>query len=290
MTNPSNNDSSKRFRAIMEADKDEDDAPKPRPSSSPSSSSRNLLDLLPRAPVDASPTPAQYPQGEPSPAAVEPSASKPRLGSGLSFKVQREALRPAFWDVTSWVSLIVDGVLIGIVLTLGYYVWTLNAQVKELMSLTSMPVEAVSGLYSNFEAMNTAHIRTNIPLNTEIPVVFDLQISQQTEVVLSEPVRINNATVTLVAGGSLLSNTPANIILPAGTRLPISLTLTVPVNKMVPISLQVPVDIDLATTELGASFTGLMDVLEPLYCLLDPNSVDKNGISICEKAKFPPTE
>ncbi len=286
MTNPSNNDSSKRFRAIMEADKDEDDAPKPRPSSS---SSRNLLDLLPRAPVDASPTPAQYPQGEPTPAAP-PSAPKPRLGSGFRLKVKREALHSAFWDVTSWIGLAVDVVMIAVIILLLIYVRRLNIKYNELLGMVDMPVDAVSGLYSNFENMNTAHIRTTIPLNTEIPVVFDLQISQQTEVVLSEPVRINNATVTLVAGGSLLSNTPANIILPAGTRLPISLTLTVPVNKMVPITLQVPVDIDLATTELGASFTGLMDVLEPLYCLLSPDAVDKNGISICEKAKFPPTE
>lgn len=283
MTNPSNNDSSKRFRAIMEGDQDEDEAPMSRPSRQTSSPSRNLLDQLPRAPVDASPAP------EPTPAPI-PSARKTRLGSGIRLKVQREALRPAFWDVTSWVSLLVDGILIGIVLTLGYYVWTLNAQVKELMSLTSMPVEAVSGLYSNFEAMNSAHIRTTIPLNTEIPVKFDLQINQQTEVVLSQDLRINGATVSLVAGGSLLSNTPANIILPAGTRLPIMLSLNVPVDKTVPVTLQVPVDIDLATTDLGASFTGLMDVLEPLYCLLSPDAVDKNGISICEKANFPPTE
>lgn len=266
----------------MEGDKDEDDAPNLRSSSRRSAPSRNLLDSLPRAPVDTSPTP------EPTPA--PPPAAKTRFGSGFRLKVQRDALRPAFWDVTSWVSLVVDGVLIGIVLTLGYYVWTLNAQVKELMSLTSMPVEAVSGLYSNFEAMNGAHIRTTIPLNTEIPVKFDLQINQQTEVVLSQDLRINGATVTLVLGGALLSNTPANIILPAGTRLPIMLSLNVPVDKTVPVTLQVPVDIDLATTELGASFTGLMDVLEPLYCLLDPNSVDRNGMSICEKAKFPPTE
>jgi hypothetical protein len=221
---------------------------------------------------------------------VAPSAPKTRLGSGIRLKVQREALRSAFWDITSWVGLAVDAVMIAVIIILFLYVRRLNIKYQELLSMADMPVEAVSGLYSNFENMNVAHIRTTIPFNTEIPVQFDLQINQQTEVVLSEPVRINNATVTLVAGGSLLSNTPANIILPAGTRLPISLTLTVPVNKMVPITLQVPVDIDLATTELGASFTGLMDVLEPLYCLLAPEAVDRNGISICEKAKFPPTE
>ncbi len=277
MTNPSNNDSSKRFRAIMDGDKDEDDAPKPRPSRRPAPT-RNLLDGLPRAPVDASPPP------EPTPA---PSPRKTRLGSGIRLKVQREALRPAFWDVTSWVSLAVDAVLIAVVIILLFYVRRLNIKYNELLGMVDMPVTAVSQLYDNFERMNGAHIRTNIPFNTEIPVKFDLQIDQQIEVELSAPVRINGASVTLVTGGLEIAGAPANIILPAGTRLPIRLALTVPVDKTVPVSLQVPVDIDLAQTDLGAAFTGLMDALEPLYCLLNPDAVDKDLISICEKAKTP---
>jgi hypothetical protein len=59
------------------------------------------------------------------------------------------------------------------------------------------------------------------------------------------------------------------------------------VNKNVPVHLMVPVDINLAVTDLGASFTGLMDVLDPLYCLLDPKAVDSQNVSICEKAKTP---
>jgi hypothetical protein len=181
----------------------------------------------------------------------------------------------------------VDSILIAVVIILLFYVRRLNLQMNELMSLSDMPLDTVSGLYGNFEKMNNAHIITTIPFNTEIPVQFDLQIDQPTEVVLSRDVRINDAIVTLVAGGSLLSNTPANIILPAGTRLPIMLSLTVPVNKMVPVSLNVPVDIDLAKSDLGVPFTGLMDVLEPLYCMLDLEAVDAQGVSICEKAKIP---
>jgi hypothetical protein len=282
MTNPSNNDSSKRFRAIMDGDKDEDEAPKP-PASRRSIPPRNLLDDLPRASVDASPSP------ESTPAPTPPSATKTRLGSGLRFKVQREALHSAFWDVTSWVGLAVDVVTIAVIILLVIYVRRLNIKYNELLGMVDMPVDAVSGLYENFERMNGAHIRTSIPFNTEIPVQFDLQINQQTEVVLSQAITINGAHVTLATGG-LEINSVASIVLPAGTRLPITLSLNVPVNKTVPVSLQVPVDIDLATTDLGASFTGLMDVLEPLYCLLDPNAVDKDGVSICEKAKFPPTE
>ena len=280
MTKPSNDNSAKRFRAIMDGDKDED-APQPRPTRRPESS-RNLLDLLPRAAEPASAPP------EPNPA--PPLKTKARRNLGAGFKIKREHIVPAFWTVTSWVGLAVDAILIAVIIILLFYVRRLNLKYNELLGMVDMPVEAVSGLYRNFESMNSAHIRTTIPLTTDIPVQFDLPIDQQTEVELSAPVRINGASVTLVTGGLEISGAPANIILPAGTRLPIKLSFTVPVNKTITVTLQVPVDIDLATTDLGASFTGLMDVLEPIYCLLDPNSVDKNGILICEKAKFPPTE
>jgi hypothetical protein len=268
-SDPLKDEQTARFRTILKGDEDEEPARPPEPS-------RSILDRFPRAAKPAS-----------TPPRPGPSAAKrpPEAGAGL--KSRKERYRYAFWDVTSWLGLLIDIVMIAVIIILLIYVRRLNIQMKELMSLSSMPLETVSGLYTNFERMNNAHIQTTIPFNTEIPVQFDLQINQQTDVVLSQDVRINGAVVTLVAGGTLLSNTPANIILPAGTRLPITLSLTVPVNKNVPVTLQVPVDINLAQTDLGASFTGLMDVLEPLYCLLDPNAVDGNKISICEKAKTP---
>ena len=150
-----------------------------------------------------------------------------------------------------------------------------------------MPLETVSGLYANFEKMNQSHITTTIPYDTEIPVQFDLNINQPTVVVLSQDTPINGARVTLNTGGLNITNAPANIVLPAGTRLPIQLSLSVPVSQNVPVHLLVPVDINLASTDLGTSFTGLMDVLEPLYCLLDPTAVDSQGVLICDKAKTP---
>lgn len=193
----------------------------------------------------------------------------------------------AYWTVTSTVGLFVDAVLIAIIIILLFYVRNLNLKMNELIGLADMPLDTVKGLYSNFEIMNNAHIITSIPYDTEIPVAFDIQINQQTEVVLSQDTAISGARVTVATGGLEITNAPASIVLPAGTRLPIMLSLTVPVNKMVPVSLNVPVDINLSQTKLGEAFTGLMDVLEPLYCLLDPLAVDKDQILICEKAKFP---
>jgi hypothetical protein len=269
---PLNNEPTARFRAIMDGDKEEE----PKRVSVPP---RSILDGLPRAPK------TEPPISEPRAAHV--SAARPHPETVAGRKSRRERYTHAFWTVTSTMSLVVDGILIAAVIILLFYVRGLNLKMNELMSLTSMPVETVSGLYDNFEKMNSAHIVTTIPYDTEIPVQFDIQINQQTEVVLSQDTPINGARVTLNTGGLNITNAPANIVLPAGTRLPIMLTLTVPVDKRVPVQLMVPVDINLALTDLGIPFTGLMDVLEPLYCMLAPQAVDAQGISICEKAKTP---
>jgi len=262
---PLKDEQTARFRNILKGDEDEQPTRAPEPS-------RSILDRLPRAPKPASPAPP---------------AATPHIEAGAGQKSRKERYRHAFWVVTSWVGLLIDAVTIAVILILLFYVMRLNIKVNELMSLTSMPVETVSGLYDNFELMNNAHIVTTIPYDTEIPVQFDIQINQQTEVVLSQDTPINGARVTLITGGLEISNAPANIVLPAGTRLPILLTLTVPVDKQVPVHLMVPVNIDLAISDLGVPFTGLMDVLEPLYCLLDPEAVDSQGVLICEKAKTP---
>ncbi len=266
---PLKDEQTARFRAILKGDEGEEPTRPPEPS-------RSILDRFPRAAKPAS-----------TPPRPRPSAAKKPPEAGAGLRSRKERYRYVFWDVTSWFGLIIDVVMIAVILFLLLYVSRLNIQMKELMSMSTMPLETVSGLYTNFEKMNNAHIITTIDYKTDIPVQFDLQINQQTDVVLSQDVRINGAVVTLVAGGSLLSNTPANIILPAGTRLPIALSLNVPVDKTVSVSLQVPVDIPLASSDLGPAFTGLMDVLEPLYCLLDPGAVDANQFSICEKAKIP---
>lgn len=273
---PMKDEQTARFRAIL--DGDEEDKPAPA-----SGSTGSIMDRLPRAAKPASP-PSDPPRQPPAAPAPKVAA---RSEAGVSRKSRAERVASAYWTVTGTMSLIVDAILVAVIIILLWQVRKLNLQLDMLQGLPSMPLETVKGLYDNFEKMNTAHIVTTIPYSTEIPVQFDIQINQQTEVVLSRDTPINGARVTLSTGGLEISNAPANIILPAGTPLPITLTLTIPVDKRVPVVLNVPVDINLANTDLGAPFTGLMDVLEPLYCLLDPAAVDSLGVSICEKAKLP---
>lgn len=246
--------------------------------------------------------------------APPPAESKPGIASSFkSFRISRKAkpqeavpvvestegevepappsrkmrLAPAFWTIASTLSLIVNLILIIVLIFLLNYVSKLNLQVNELLSYASLPEDTVKGLYENFVLMDNAHIRTEIPVSINVPVQFELTINTQTEVVLSQDTPINQARVTLSTGGLNINNAPANIILPAGTRLPINLSLVVPVDKTVPVSLIVPVDIALSQTDLHTPFVGLQQVVQPLYCLLNPQATSNAGLLLCPPPPSP---
>jgi len=67
--------------------------------------------------------------------------------------------------------------------------------------------------------MDRANISTNVQVNTIIPVKFDLQLNQQTTVILSQDVTIDNAVVTVKTGGLNITNALTTIVLPQGTSL-----------------------------------------------------------------------
>jgi hypothetical protein len=93
---------------------------------------------------------------------------------------------------------------------------------------------------------------------------------------------ITGALVTVNTGGLNINRARADIVLPAGTLLPINIqSLTVPVDQKVPAVLDVPVDIPLNQTDLHEPFVGLQKVVEPYYCLLQPDTV-VNGIRVCD--------
>ena len=131
-------------------------------------------------------------------------------------------------------------------------------------------IDLVGGLYANFVKMDEASIKTTITVNDQIPINFNLPISQDTVVTLTQPTSISGARVTVNTGGLSINNAPADIVLPAGTTLPVHLELTVPVQQTIPITLTVPVDIPLDQTELHEPFTGLQQVISPLFWLLKP--------------------
>ena len=194
----------------------------------------------------ASPPPAQatYPQRP----AQKPTTKPSRLA------LRREKLAPAFFNVAGILSFIINIILIVVLVILARELFAIKALVGDHL---------LGGLYDNFKLMDAAHIRTNITVEDNIPIAFDLPISQQITVTLTENTVIRNAIVGVLS-------VPTTVTLPAGTQLPIQLNLTVPVQTTVPIKLNVPVDIPLQQTELHQPFIGLQDVVRPLNDLLQP--------------------
>lgn len=249
-------------------------------SSLPKKSASDKLGALPKK-ADATSKqveskPAVTPSPTPSPALKPTPKLDSASGSGYS------AWAPRLWTTASVISLTINILLTVVLVILVISVYRLKLDMAKIMNAGTAVMDLPAGLYSNFEKMERASIQTNVEVNTSIPVKFDLQLNQQTNVVLSQDVTITNALVTVNTGGLNISRANTTIVLPAGTTLPVNLALTVPVDQQVPVTLNVPVDIKLKDTQLNDPFVGLQNVIKPLYCLLEPAAVNMDGNPICQ--------
>ena len=227
---------------------------------------------LPRAARAATP-PAKM---TPATSGFDASAS-----SAAPSKPKYSRIGPIFWTIASVISLLVN---IGTVVVLIVVVQLLGGTKATLAFAQGQANGLLGGLYNNFVKMDAASIKTTIHVEKDIPVQFTLNVSGATDVTLSRDVVINGALVTVNTGGLNINNARANIVLPAGTILPIfTQSLDVPVDKTVPAILDVNVDIPLNKTELHEPFVGLQKVVEPYFCMLQPNTVI-NGVNVCATA------
>lgn len=228
------------------------------------------------APKKVLPQPAATPAPAPSPA-LKP-APKFDSASAGGYSVWA----PRLWTTASVITLTINILLAIILIILVISVYRLKLDMAKIMDASTSVMGLPGGLYENFEKMERANIQTNVVVNTSIPVKFDLQLNQQTNVILSQDVTITNALVTVNTGGLNISRANTTIVLPQGTILPVNLALTVPVDQQVPVTLNVPVDIPLRETQLNDPFVGLQNVIKPLYCLLEPEAVNIDGNPICQ--------
>lgn len=206
-------------------------------------------------------SPSKGPQDPNMPKDEQPFSERhPRL---YHFLWQGGRFKEAFWSLSSGFSFIVNLVLIVVIIVLVNYLFVLKEIVGNGL---------IGGLHDNFVKMDQAHIITDIQVDTSIPVVFDLPLSQGTSVVLTEDTPIESATIYLND-----APVPLDITLPQGTALGINLDLTVPVDTEIDVSIPVHVDIPLDQTELHEPFVGLQQVVTPYNDMLKPlpNSWDE---------------
>ena len=209
----------------------------------------------------------------PRPAAVQPppASQKPKESPFKDMK-----FGPAFWNVTGILSLVVNCILIGVLLALSQYLGVLSVNPKDFG--TSL----VGGLFTNFEKMDAATIRTTIPVDTSIPLDITVPVQTTTQITLANEVVIDKAHVRINTP-NINIDSDAQVTLPAGTPLTINLNFTLPVQTDVPVHLDVDVVIPLKDTELHDPFVGLQEVIRPLYCMLMPGATRLNSdISVCK--------
>jgi hypothetical protein len=176
-----------------------------------------------------------------------------------------EKIGPAFWILSSVISMVVNIFLIVVIIILARQLFS----IKQILT-----DQLIGGLYHNFVLMDQASIHTTIPIDTQVPAKFNLTLDKDTVVTLTKDTPLQNANVSLYTGGLTITNAPTNITIPAGTKLPVHLKMVIPVDQKIPVKLNVDVNIPLNQTVLHTPFVGLQNVLMPYSNLLNqvPNS------------------
>ncbi len=187
---------------------------------------------------------------------------------------------PAFWTVACIFSLVVNVILIALLIGFGRNFFSMKALIgKGLINNTS----------DNLALMDQAHIVTSVSVQTEVqlqnnlPVKFNLAVNQNTQLLLAQDTRIPGAYI-------YLNNTAVltDLTLPAKTPIQVSMNMSIPVDTSVPISMtvplsmQVPVDIAIDQTDLHQSIVGLQGVIEPYKTLMGSTYNSSKDFPLCD--------
>lgn len=265
-----NQEPGKRLRSILSNPDGESNAqPKPQDGPQPQSP----LERLPRLRPPTQPAPLHDTQE------VVPQVrtkSPPPAPSPVSAS-RRWKFGPAFWTITGILSLVVNAILIAVLVVM----YNMLGQLQSLQGAASnIGASVLGGMYSNFEKLDRATIKTMIPVDAQIPLDITVPVQTTTQITLAESVNIPNAQVVINTGG-LNINSNARVTLPAGTPMLVNLNFSLPVQTTIPVHLEVPVNIPMAETELHEPFVGLQEVVRPWYCIVEPNASSVNGQAIC---------
>ncbi len=183
-----------RFRNIIAADQAKEEPMVgrryPKNTSSP-----NINLPAPRRPDENPSRPSGIVTVAPSPTSERPTSNR---------------FLPAFWTIASIISLIFNAIMLILIVVLMRTVGSLDA--------SSIGTGVLGGLYTNFERLDAAHIKTTIPLQTEIPLALSVPVQTTTAISLARDVSIPGAHVRINTAQFNI-DAPANVTLPAGTTL-----------------------------------------------------------------------
>jgi len=200
--------------------------------------------------------PAHQPTSAPTP----PQAVIVLPGDGMPVHVHaapRRRFPRRVWEalksISLFVSMIINLVLIVVVVVLINQVGAIKLTIGSILGQ----------LDSAFQGLGAASIVDTIKINQQVPVRFDLPLSQDTTVVTQAPVPIDAyATFSLGQYGNI--NGMVSLALPTGTSLPVHLELSVPVSSSIQVAFDQPISIPLAERGLAPVVAQLRSALGPI--------------------------
>lgn len=216
---------------------------------------------------------------------IVPVTSRRTIPVGDSKTIVVQPRIPTPYKAMIWFSFGLNAILLLVLLIGGLYGLSLyrqaQAQLAEnvdmntaagqrIQELQSNPAEALGTaryslgeLMTSIEGLQSAHIRTAIPIDQQLPISLEVPVNQETSVRTTSPVPlVVPATFTLPGGGGQINGSVA-LALPAGLQLPINLNMTIPISSTIPVKFDVPVDIPMQDTELADDFGRLHELVEP---------------------------
>lgn len=191
---------------------------------------------------------------------------------------RRQTARP--WPVRLWNAFkdiaILFSFVINFVLVAAIVVLVMNADLLfELKNRLAEPW--LADLDHAFAALGDTTIDSTVQIDDTIPVVFDLALEQNTDVVLTEPVPLSVPAQMVLPGGAGSINGTVSLSLPQGQALPVELRMSVPVSTTVPVVMQVPVRMQLSQCGMAPAVEQLRAVFRPIAGFVQslPNSTEE---------------
>jgi hypothetical protein len=173
-----------------------------------------------------------------------------------------EILWLAFEKFAIFFSFMVTFTLVMILLLVGFGAWQNRSAVSAIQD--GIACETVTGLNSLIADFEDAVITQTIHISESIPVVFDLPLDKDLDVILNENVKLSRPTSFVLPGGGGQINGTVYLVLPQGQILPVHMSTSVEVSQSLPVQMEVPVAIPLKETELGDVIIQLKELLEPM--------------------------
>ena len=197
------------------------------------------------------------PQSSRMPAQPEPR----QMTSQPEAKPKRRRI-PRLWNAFKNVAILFS-FLVNIVLVIVVAILVLQAD-----SIFSVKTEVAEPLLADldqaFAALGETTIQSIVYITDTIPVVFDLPLVQNTDVIMTEPVPLSMPSQFVFPGGGGAINGTVIMSLPQGQALPVALEISVPVSTTVPVVMEVPVTIELSEAGMGPAIEQLRAVLRPV--------------------------